>query len=148
MVKAPVIEKKTIKFNIDFVFDHCPQEYWLFYDHKTERLVIEFFGVHIESPSVEIKGTSIISDLKVKNKTTDLALNGKNSQISMVMKKEWHYESSILKGRRVLRLQLWMPLNPNKGLGRKKNFYRIPILVTSLSLLITLYVILLDQTNR
>jgi hypothetical protein len=146
LVEAPVIEKKVIKYHIDFVFDHCPKEYWLFYDVETERLVIEFFGVSIDTTSVEIKGTSVVSDLTVKNSTTDMALNGKGSRISMVMKEGWHYESSLPEDEEnTLRLQLWMPLNPTKALNRKRKYIRIPIIVSSIALVVAGLIIILDQ---
>jgi hypothetical protein len=155
LVEAPEIEKKVIKYHIDFVFDHCPKEYWLFYDVETERLVIEFFGVSIDTTSVEIKGTSVVSDLTVKNSTTDMALNGKGARISMVMKEGWHYESSLPgwhyesslpeDEENTLRLQLWMPLNPTKALNRKRKYIRIPIIVSSIALVVAGLIIILDQ---
>ena len=132
-VGVPAIEKKVVRVKVDLIFDYCPQEYWVYYKKDTGRLVVEFFGFHVDAPPIEIKGTSIVSDLKVVNSETSFALNGQYSQISMAMQDGWHYESRILQGGKVLRLQLWMPLNPGKALHTKKRNLWLPILVISIA---------------
>ncbi len=127
-INAPVIEDKTYKLSVDFVFDHCPQEYWIFYNREEQRLVIEFFGVHIDHSDIEIRGTSILSDLVVKNNEKTPALNGIGSQISLAMEEGWHYESWIISGN-VLRLQIWIPLDPHKNLETRKKRYILPVLL-------------------
>ncbi|MBN1306827.1 MAG: hypothetical protein JXA18_02845 [Chitinispirillaceae bacterium] len=120
MVEAPVIEKKIIRLNIDFVFDRCPPEYWLHYRREEGRLVIEFVGFHIDAPPLAIRGTSVVKDLVVSNDETDMALNKKSARISMAMQEGWHYESWIIEGK-VLRLQLWMPLDPLRTIASRRN---------------------------
>jgi hypothetical protein len=134
-VDVPIIEKKTIRRNVDLVFDRCPHEYWVYYNKKESRLVVEFFGVHINAPSIEIKDGSIVSDLKVINNETLFALNKKNSQISMLMKDKWHFDSWIIRGK-VLRIQLWVPLNPSRTLGKGKRSVLLPVVLISMVVVI------------
>ncbi|MBN1577246.1 MAG: hypothetical protein JW913_11875 [Chitinispirillaceae bacterium] len=133
MVEAPVIEKKTLKLNVDFVFNQCPQEYWLHYNREAGRIVIEFVGLHIDAPPLAIKGTSVVKDLIVSNNETDMALNKKSAQISMTMQEGWHYESWIIGGK-ILRLQLWMPLDPSKTLKTRRNKVTVWMVLTTFAL--------------
>ena len=145
-VEAPVIEKKILRLNVDFVFNRCPQEYWIHYNRETGRIVIEFFGLHIDAPPLTIKGTSVVSDLTLFNNETNLALNAKNAQISMAMQEGWHYESWIIGGK-VLRLQLWMPLNPNKVLMSKKRRFILPMLLTTFGVAAVTFLIITVINN-
>lgn len=146
-VEAPVINKKILSLTIDLSFDNCPQEYWIHHDKETERLIIEFFGVHIKAPATEIQGTSVISDLTVENDTTDLSLQGKSAKLSMALEKGWHYESWILNDK-VLRLQLWMPLNPRKVFTGRKNRVALPLLLTTVLVAGITYVIISTSSNE
>jgi hypothetical protein len=137
-VEAPVIDKKILRLTIDLSFTSCPQEYWVHHDKEKERLIIEFFGIHVDAPVTEIKGTSIVSDLTVVNKQTDLSLQGKSAQLSMALQKGWHYESWILNDR-VLRLQLWMPLNPRKVFTGRKNRFVLPLLFTTVGVAVVTF---------
>ena len=127
-IDVPVIENHTLRLKVDLVFDHCPEEYWLHYNNDAGRLVIEFFGVHVDAPQVRIRGTTVISDLKIVNNETMFSLNGKGSRISMLIEEGWHYDSRIIGGK-VLRIQLWMPLNPSATLEAKKKRPLLPILL-------------------
>jgi hypothetical protein len=146
MVEAPVIEKKILKLNVDFVFNHCPQEYWIHYNRETGRIVIEFFGFHIDAPPLTIKGTSVVSDLTFFNSETNMALSGKSAQISMALQEGWHYESWIISGK-VLRLQLWMPLNPGKILMSRKNRFILPMVLTIFGVAAVTYFIIAAINN-
>lgn len=148
-VYSPVIENRTFKFKIDFVFDYCPAEHWVYYDDKNKLLVIEFFGVHIEPPKdLVIKGTSIVSNLNIINYDTRLSLSGKASKITMTMNEGWRHAESEIIGERILRVHLWMPLNPSKVLEAKKNLYIMPIVVSISTLLITSFVLLLLMQKK
>jgi hypothetical protein len=119
-VQAPVIVKKSYRLTIDFLFNRCPQEHWIFYDRAKERLIVEFFGISIDAPpAISVKGTSVVSDLAVVNGESNSALNGKVARLSMALQQGWHYESKVVDGK-VLRVQLWMPLNPTENLEKKK----------------------------
>ncbi len=128
-VEAPIIEHKILKLNVDLVFNRCPQEYWIHYNQETGRLIVEFFGVFVDAPPLAIKGTSALNDLTIFNNETNLALNGKSSQISMTMQKGWHYESWIIGGK-VLRIQLWMPLNPTRIIEAQRNRIVLPVVLS------------------
>ena len=141
MARAPVIEKKILRLNIDFVFDQCPQEYWLHYDKEKGRLVIEFFGFNIDAPPLAIQDTSVVKDLIVSNNETNIALNKQSAQISMVMQGDWHYESWVIKGK-ILRLQLWMPYDLSKALKGRKNRFVLPMVLTTFVLAALTYLII------
>lgn len=148
-VYSPVIENRTFKFKIAFVFDYCPEEHWVYYDDKNKLIVIEFFGVHIEPPEdLTIRGTSIVSNLKIFNYDTKLSLSGKASKITMSMNEGWlHAESEII-GDRILQINMWMPLNPSKILEGKRNHYIIPFVVSVSAILITSFVLLLLMQKK
>ncbi len=129
MVEAPVIENNVLKIKVDLVFDKCPEEYWIYYNRGTGRLVIEFFGFHMDAPPLKIQGTSVLSDPVHSNNETNLSLKGKSCTVSMAMQQGWHYDSKVLDGK-VLRLQLWMPLNPQKTLMANKKRFVLPIILT------------------
>ena len=144
-IDVPVIEDRTLKLKVDLVFDHCPEEYWLHYNKSAGRLVLEFFGIHVDAPQVRIKGSSVISDLKVVNSETMFALNGKNSQVSMLIKKgAWHYDSRIIADK-VLRIQLWMPLNPSLTLESEKKRPVVPVVLLVAAVVGVATTILLSQ---
>ena len=127
-VDVPLIEKGMLRQKIDLVFDRCPEEYWVHYNKFSERLVIEFFGVHVSTTRKKIRGTPILSGLEVINGETAFSLNGINARISMLMKRGWHYKSWVI-GEKVLRLQLWLPLDPQRTLQAKKKRSRLPAVI-------------------
>jgi len=143
-IDVPVIEDRTLRLKVDLVFDHCPDEYWLHYNKETGRLVIEFFGVHVNAPQAKIRGSAVISDLKVVNNETMFALNGKSSQVSMLIKEGWHYDSRII-AEKVLRIQLWMPLNPSRVLEAEKKRPLLPLLILVIAVVGVTTGILLSQ---
>ena len=148
MVGAPVIKDKTLKYTVDFLFDNCPQEVWPFYNHNEERLIIEFVGVHVFLRPVEIRGTSIVSDLKAINKSNDFSLDSCSAQLSMSMKEGWHYTARVV-DEKVLQLQLWLPLNPKKNLSKRSRSYLIPVGLSLLVLLLpTLIIIAVQESKR
>lgn len=118
-VNAPEIANKRIKTTINLIFDRTPPEYWIYYKKESGRLVCEFFGVHLRDTSFTLRGTDILRDPQITNGTTDMALNKKHSTISFEMEQGWHYESWVMPGN-VLKLQVWMPLDPEKRLNSKK----------------------------
>ena len=144
---VPVIEAKTLRVMVDLKFDQCPQEYWIHYNEDAGRLVIEFFGYHVDAPKVKISGTTVISDLRVVNSETVFALNGKSSQVSMQIDKGWHYDSWIIGGK-VLRIQLWMFLDPSRVLEAEKKRPFLPILIISIVTASITTGILLGLTTR
>ena len=125
---VPLVEKKMLRQKIDLVFNKCPEEYWIHYNSKTEQLVIEFFGVHVTTPRTQTKGAPLMSDLRVVNSETRLSLNGISAQISIPMKHGWHYKSQII-GEKILRIQLWIPLDPQRTLQAKKKRSRLPAVI-------------------
>jgi hypothetical protein len=129
-VDVMVIEKNTLKLRVDLVFDRYPDEYWFHYNRNAGRLVLEFFGIHVNASKVKIRDTSVIADLKVVNGETAFALNGKNAQISMRISEGWHYRSQPV-GDKVLRLFLWKPLNPARTFKTKKKKPLLPVLIIS-----------------
>lgn len=132
-VQPPVITNKTIRFNIDLVFNDCSQEYWVYYAAKQQQLVIEFIGVHIEASPVEIRGTSIASGVVVENGSTNFALSGKRARITMALREGWHYESWVISGK-VLRLQLWAEVRPKEFLRKNGGRVIVPTILTLLGL--------------
>jgi hypothetical protein len=144
VVLAPEIElkEKVIRNTVDFVFDKCPKDYWVYYDKRARQLVIEFFGVSLKAESPRIKGTSIVGDPSISNHETSLALNGKSAQVRMNMNEQWHYDTWVINGK-ILRLQLWKPLKPRK-LGKSRKpwlIYPIAIAITVSTLVITTIVL-------
>lgn len=127
-VDVPLVENGTMRQKIDLVFDRCPEEYWLYYNKLSERLIIEFFGVHVTMARKQIRGTPILSDLEVVNSETRFSLNGINARISMLMERGWHYKSWII-GEKVLRIQLWIPLDPQRTLQGNKKRSRLPAVI-------------------
>lgn len=140
-VQPPVITNKTIRFNIDLVFNACPQEHWVYYSAKQQQLVIEFVGVHIEASPVEIRGTSIVSGVVIENSSTNFALSGNRARITMALREGWHYESWVISGK-VLRLQLWAEVRPKEFLRKKGGRVIVPTVVTLLGLSLVAFTVI------
>lgn len=141
-VPAPEIElkSKVVRNTVDFVFNKCPKDYWVFYDKRARQLVIEFLGVYLEAEPHEIKGTSIVGDPAISNHKTTFTLNGKSAQVRMDMNEIWHYDTWVVNGK-ILRLQLWKSFKGQKF--RKSSIpwliYPITITISTLAIIITLF---------
>lgn len=138
-VAAPLVDNKTARMHVDFVFDTCPQEYWLHYSKRNRRLVAEFLGVHINASKLRVKGTSVVSDIDVTNNVTDFVLSGKSSQLSMELLEGWHYEGWVV-GRKMFRLQLWMPLKAKTALPDDPRKVFIPLAFTGFGVALLTYI--------
>lgn len=121
-VPAPVYKDKKMWYTVNLIFDRCSKDYWIYYDDSLKQLVIEFMGTHVVSDDVMVNGTPVITNPTVSNYETGLAFNGKKAQIRFDMKDPWHYDEDWVIDGKVLQFKLWMPLNTQKALNRKKSW--------------------------
>jgi hypothetical protein len=115
-INAPVVKNGVAVYSIDFVFNHCPQEYFLYYDRFQRMLVIDFYRAAV-SWADSGKAKLFSGEIIVRNVETAMSLSGQKGQISFTLQKGWnfeqgwHFESSIISPS-TLRVKLWIELRP------------------------------------
>ena len=146
-VRPPIIQKNRITYTLEFAFKKCPQEYWVFYDKTSKKMVIDFYGFRIAAPQLAIKGTSFARDPEIKNIETSLSLTGNRAQILFSLEEGWHHESSVVSGK-ILQLHLWRNLKPAEIVNKRKYNPVVPIVITALCAgLATFTIIVLANLN-
>jgi len=136
--KPPEIKDKRIIYTIDVSFVSCPQEYWLFYNSKKNLLICDIYGYHIKKLPDKLKSIPLIRAMNFKNMESDLALNGKRSQLYFSLESGWHYSSSLVSGE-IIRLQLWKYLKPLEITKGKKNRFRKVFFITLAGIVISIF---------
>jgi hypothetical protein len=127
-VLPPEIQDNVVKYTIFFVFEKCPQEQWAYFNGDSNQLVLDFYGVYIsKSPTVTIKGSSVLHSFSIKNYETNLSISGKRSQIILNLDSFWHYQTSII-SEKVLKLEIWKTLNPSKVLKKEEHAWVFPVI--------------------
>ena len=123
-MKSPVFKKPKVIYEMDFVFNKCPQEYVLYYDRNEKKLVIDFYGASVSLLDTT-NSSSFSGELKVKNVETAMSLTGLKGRILFTPQKEWsfdqgwHYESSVFSPT-TLRVKLWIEIRPILEIKSKK----------------------------
>lgn len=135
-VGPPEIIKKRIVYNITIVFKSAvPQEYWLYYERSTKKLIIDFYDVVIKAPTLTIRGTDLIGDPEVWNIESSMALTGKRAQIRFSVKDGLHYEAFSLSDSTIC-LQLWRYLESSINKRVFQPVLIIPLIATLMSAVI------------
>ena len=127
-MKSPIFKKPKVIYEMDFVFNKCPQEYVLFYDRIEKKLVVDFYGASVSLLDTT-KSSSFSGELEVKNVETAMSLTGHKGRILFTPQKEWrfeqgwHYESSVISPT-TLRVKLWIEIRPILEMKTKKGINR------------------------
>lgn len=146
-VKPPAINNDKITYYVDFVFSNNPQNYWVFYDLKLKRFIIEFYSGHIEAPPLSFKETALFRDLKVNNFESGMSLSGKRSQISFALPLGWYYETDEREN--ILCVKFWKMLRPSEVIKENKFKKVFPYIATFIGAgLITFITILIVNNSK
>lgn len=119
VVKYSGFDKTTQKvtYTVDFVFKKCPDNYFLYYDRKKNKMVIDFYSSTIAWADSVMPG-SFNGELLMANVETPWSIKGQKGQIMFSHQREWrfneeewHYESEDISDQ-ILRVKLWRILKP------------------------------------
>lgn len=138
---APIINKgKKIVYVLELVFDNNPRDYWIVYNSRKKKLVVDFYGTHIKGKSkADLPRSGIFKDIKIVNRRTKLALSGKNSNILIGIKPEpagWHFKS-VTTSKNVIRITAWKDMNFSTK-KVEKNKRSLPLLYICIAGLVSL----------
>ena len=125
----PQIRKHRLSYNVDFQFNKCPENYWVYYDQPIKKLVLDFYDVTLEGPETEFTGNSLFKELEIKNLTSVMALSGERSQIIFPLDSGWHIQSSQ-PDEKTLRITLWKDLG-NSLVDKKKKRPFLPWIIAA-----------------
>lgn len=123
-IKSPIFLKPKIIYEIDFVFNKCPQEYTLYYDRIQKKMALDIYGAKVSWKDTTRSGL-FSGQLNVRNVETAMSLFGQKGQILFTLQKEWkfeqgwHYECSVISPT-ILRVKLWAELRPAVEVKKKK----------------------------
>jgi len=121
--KPPIFIKPKVIYEINFVFNKCPQEYILYYDRIQKKMIIDFYSTAVTWLDTT-RYDSFSGELNVRNVETAMSLFGQKGQIVFTLQKKWifeqgwHYESSIVSPT-TLRVKFWIELRPAIEAKRK-----------------------------
>jgi hypothetical protein len=142
MEKAPVLKNKRVYYSLDFTFDSAPSRYWIFYDQKRHKLVIDMYGAQLEAaPGLEEFHENFFRTVTVTNQKTAMSLSGMQSRIFVGADAGWHYEAATLDSATV-RVMAWKILEPNR-VRSGKNRGPIIYILTGASSLVAAFVLVL-----
>lgn len=107
----PIVDSGRITYSMDIVFIERPNNYWVFYDGKKEKIVIDFYGLSLSSPKIALPKTGIFRDFTVANMTTRMSLSGERAQILVGTDPGWNIEAQSIR-RNTIRVRMWKRLKP------------------------------------
>ena len=73
---APRINNdKNVLYKLDLIFDKCPPDYWINYNKRKEKLIIDFYGTNIVGkPEVSLSERSVFKFAKPSIRTIALQI--------------------------------------------------------------------------
>jgi len=122
---APVINKKEKKvlYELDLVFNAEPKDFWVYYNNSKKKLVIDFYGVHIQGkPKLDFPGRGVFKDYKIINSETKMSLSNKQSSVLIGMEPDpqWILKTTVI-DKRIVRITAWKDITKlTKGSKKKK----------------------------
>lgn len=117
-----ILKNKKIMYGLDLVFGKEPKDYWIYYSKMKEKLVIDFYGVHVKGkPKVDFSGRGVFKDYKIINSKTNLSLSKKHARVLIGMEPdpEWHFKSTVIDDR-IVRIIAWKDITPLTKIEKKK----------------------------
>ena len=143
---APRINKeKNVLYKLDLIFDKCPPDYWINYNKKKEKLIIDFYGTNIVGkPEVSLSERSVFKKIDIENSETKLSLTGKGSKIliNIDLDQEWHFKATSINDT-TIRINAWKDISDLSIVEQNKKPVRFYIFLGSVLFILPLGIILL-----
>jgi hypothetical protein len=119
----PFMKNDSLIYIMDIAFKHLSGKFWSYIDRPRGIAIIEFYGLDIIAPEVQLPRNSPIRNLTVKNQQSKMALSGKVSTIALTVDRGWNFDIQRPDSNGI-RVYLSKPLEIKeipKGMINKKN---------------------------
>ena len=126
-----ILKDKKIMYGLDLVFGKKPIDYWIYYSKVKNKLIIDFYGVHVKgNPKVDFSGRGVFKDYKIINSKTNLSLSKKHGRVLIGMEPdpEWHFKSTVIDDR-IVRIIVWKDITPLSRIEKKKKIKAWPFVL-------------------
>lgn len=137
---APVITKnKRMTYGLDLVFDTVPGDYWIYYSNNTKKLVIDFYGIHIQGdPEITLSGRGVFRDVAVENYNTNLSLTRRRSAIliGVIPDPGWHFKAVSI-SRKIIRIIAWKDIAGLTKVKRRRKKVGLYVFLAVLTAIVT-----------
>lgn len=123
--EAPVIRDKRLIYSADLRFSRAPEDFWVYYDKRTQELVIDIYGTRVKADSVgrQVINEDVFGKIDVLSRKTTYSFNGVQTQIRIVLATGWHYEA-VHKDRYTIGVRVWKHLRAPR-MSENKIYYPI-----------------------